>query len=159
MREILFRGKNIYNDWIYGYLCQHRGEPVMDNNGMVLEGSDYYIRDWAEKIDTGFYGCNYRVDPSTIGQYTGMNDKDGKEIFEGDVIRAKYSIRCPVGFGKSSLRIVTHDINYIAFVIFDDCRFYLEKANGNVYEMPLDSRNIEVIGNIYDNLELLEVDK
>ena len=86
MREILFRGKNIYNDWIYGYLCQHRGEPVMDNNGMVLEGSDYYIRDWAEKIDTGFYGCNYKVRPSTVGQFTGLTDKNGKKVFEDDVI-------------------------------------------------------------------------
>lgn len=158
MREILFRGKNIYDDWIYGYLCQHRGDPVMDNNGMVLEGSDYYIRDWAEKIDTGFYGCNYRVDPSTIGQYTGMNDKNGNEIFEDDVIRAKYSIRCPVGVGNS-FRIGTHDIDFIACVVFVECRFCLKKANGEVCEMPLDSENIEVIGNIHDNPELLEADK
>lgn len=154
MREILFRGKNIYNDWIYGYLCQHRGEPVMDNNGMVLEGSDYYIRDWAEKIDTGFYGCNYRVDPSTIGQYTGMNDKNEKEIFEGDIIHVKDLIRCPVGFGNC-LCIA----DYIASVAFDDCRFCLLKANGGIYEIPLDSDKIEVIGNIHDNPELLEVDK
>ena len=158
MREILFRGKNIYNDWIYGYLCQHRGEPVMDNNGMVLEGSDYYIRDWAEKIDTGFYGCNYRVDPSTIGQYTGLTDKNGRKIFEGDIIHVNYTISVPVGAGPL-LCIVKHSIDYKSVVAFDNCRFFLKKQNGEIFEMHLVPGEIEVIGNIHDNPELLEADK
>ena len=137
MREILFRGKNIYNDWIYGYLCQHRGEPVMDNNGMVLEGSDYYIRDWAEKIDTGFYGCNYRVDPSTIGQYTGLTDKDDRKIFEGDIVN-----------------ILAIDKNRV--VRFDEGGFCLDAGSLRDYRC-FGKMAIKVIGIIHDNPELLEV--
>ena len=148
MREILFRGKNIYNDWIYGYLCQHRGEPVMDNNGMVLEGSDYYIRDWAEKIDTGFYGCNYRVDPSTIGQYTGLTDKNGKKIFEGDVV--KY---------KSGSTVLFHKV---VFERRNGCAYFGVVVGENEtwgFNNSFPSTLFEIVGNIHDNPELLEVDK
>jgi len=155
MREILFRGKNIYNDWIYGYLCQHRGEPVMDNNGMVLEGSDYYIRDWAEKIDTGFYGCNYRVDPSTIGQYTGLTDKNGKKIFEGDILKIVHKYQSPFDDDTKEYTDITTDA-----VFFDDeglCFSYGESPFLCVADNV--TAEYEVVGNIHDNPELLEVDK
>ena len=154
MREILFRGKDQYNDWIYGYLCQYRGDSIADNGGDLLDDSDYYIRDWTEKIDTDLYGCNYKVRPSTVSQYTGLTDKDGRKIFEGDIIHVKDLIRCPVGFGNC-LCIA----DYIASVAFDNCRFCLSKVNGGIYEIPLDSEKIEVIGNIHDNPELLEADE
>jgi hypothetical protein len=147
MREILFRGKNIYNDWIYGYLCQHRGEPVMDNNGMVLKGSDYYIRDWEEKIDTGFYGCNYKVFPSTVGQYTGLTDKNGKKVFEGDCFKT-YCTGLPV---------YKHIVGYYP----EHFAFMARCIETNVVHYLSDYRPsaIEVIGNIHDNPELLEADK
>lgn len=142
MREILFRGKTYNDKWVQGLLVQ------MDDHLTQIRklGSD----------GIGYY--DYSIVPSTVGQYTGLTDKNGKNIFEGDVIRVKYSIRLPMGFGNS-LRIATHDIDYIASVIFDKCRFYSTKANGDVCEIPLDSENIEIIGNINDNPELLEVAK
>ena len=148
MREILFRGKNIYNDWIYGYLCQHRGEPVMDNNGMVLEGSDYYIRDWAEKIDTGFYGCNYKVFPSTVGQFTGLTDKNGKKIFEGDIV--KY---------KSGSTVLFHEV---VFERRNGCAYFGVVMGENEtwdFNNSFPSTLFEIVGNIHDNPELLEVDE
>ena len=144
MREILFRGKcneigKKCGQWIEGFYAKDDGKPLIAINK-----------------DNGLNG--YFVDPSTVGQFTGLTDKNGKKIFEGDVIRVKYSIRLPIGFGNS-LRIATHDIDYIASVIFDECRFYSTKANGDACEIPLDSENIEIIGNIHDNPELLEVVK
>ena len=155
MREILFRGKNIYNDWIYGYLCQHRGEPVMDNNGMVLEGSDYYIRDWAEKIDTGFYGCNYKVRPSTVGQFTGLTDKNGRKIFEGDILKIIHKYQSPFDDDTKEYTDITTDA-----VFFDDeglCFSYGKSPFLCVVDNV--TAEYEVIGNIHDNPELLEDNK
>ena len=145
MREILFRGKDQYNDWIYGYLCQYRGDSIADNGGDLLDDSDYYIRDWTEKIDTGFYGCNYRVDPSTIGQYTGLTDKNGKKIFEGDIVVVPLS-------GKPAKGIVEYfktDICGFAVITQPQYSNYVLQKN----------YAYEVIGNIHDNPELLGVDK
>ena len=155
MREILFRGKNIYNDWIYGYLCQHRGEPVMDNNGMVLEGSDYYIRDWEEKIDTGFYGCNYKVFPSTVGQFTGLTDKNGRKIFEGDILKIIHKYQSPFDDDTKEYTDITTDV-----VFFDNeglCFSYGKSPFLCVADNV--TAEYEVIGSIHDNPELLEAYK
>lgn len=141
MREILFRGKcnevGKYNgQWIEGFYAEDDNKPIIVRNTGPRFG--------------------YFCEPNSIGQYTGLTDKNGKKIFEDDIIRVKCSIRCPIGVGNS-FRIGTYDIDYIASVIFDDCRFCLAKANGEIYEIPLSSENIEVIGNIHDNPELLNV--
>ena len=139
MREILFKGKNYDGEWIEGFFV-HQGRCY-----------EIYHKDY-EEFPSRF------IEPKTVGQYTGLTDKNGKKIFEDDIIRVKCSIRCPIGVGNS-FRIGTYDIDYIASVIFDDCRFCLAKANGEIYEIPLSSENIEVIGNIHDNPEMLEVTK
>lgn len=74
-REILFRGKRIDNgEWVYGqyaYLLNARtkdGEPIKH---MIVDGTPF----------------GQTVDPSTVGQYTGLTDKNGKKVFEGDILK------------------------------------------------------------------------
>ena len=55
MREILFRGKSIHGEWIYGYLNQHRGNIRYDCDCEPIADGCYYINDWQAKIDTGMY--------------------------------------------------------------------------------------------------------
>lgn len=153
MREILFRGKRLDNgEWYYGsYLFLHissvdwtgakRGNP---------EDVHYIVND---------QDINYAVYPSTIGQYTGLKDKNGKRIFEGDIVRTHYAN--------------TRKTDFVEQVVFHNGRFCsLDKipgpGNGKIWaslpdgvpHLPQDKTPYmewcEVIGNIHDNLELLE---
>ena len=129
MREILFRGKRLDNGaWETGSLVIVR---------MDCHDAQYYI---ADKM-TGYHTP---VDPSTVGQYTGMKDKNGKRIFEGDVAKVLQ--------GKDK---------DIAYVGFENGAFMLYPKTGNIYERTLweywyNDWDVEVIGNITDNHELLE---
>ena len=130
MREILFRGKRLDNgDWVYGYYV-HIG-PVSCQRAYIIPeyASSLYVNE---------------VDPSTVGQYTGLNDKHGKRIFEGDIAKVLQ--------GKDK---------DIAYVGFENGAFMLYPKTGNIYERTLweywyNDWDVEVVGNITDNPELLE---
>ena len=129
MREILFRGKRLDNGaWETGSLAIVR---------MDCHDAQYYI---ADKM-TGYHTP---VDPSTVGQYTGLKDKNGKRIFEGDIAKVLQ--------GKDK---------DIAYVGFENGAFMLYPKTGNIYERTLweywyNDWDVEVIGRITDNPELLE---
>ena len=128
MMEILFRGKRLDNgEWVTGNLFV----SDTDSRTHILVGSRIFTIEW-------------EVDPSTIGQYTGLKDKNGKRIFEGDVAKVMQ--------GKDK---------DIAYVGFENGAFMLYPKTGNIYERTLWSYwyndwDVEVIGNITDNPELLE---
>ena len=127
MREILFRGKDIRGEWEYGV-------PVFSglNNELAFM--------------TQMYSNAHQVIPETVGQYTGLTDKNGNKIFEGDILKSDDLYEEPL--------LVTFNEKCSAFqVLFKDgySEGFLEQYT-NVY-------HLEVIGNIHDNPELLEVNK
>jgi len=122
MRTTLFRGKRIDNgDWV-------EGTPIESN--IDLDGYKTYMYiDYTIKntipLDTGsgYFGCCVEVTPETIGEFTGLTDKNGVKIFEGDNCR----------IGKSFLW---------------DCIVYFENGRFNIAGYK--SKHLEVIGNIHD---------
>ena len=134
MREILFRGKRLNNgEWVEGFY---------NHLPCGRFGTDEHMIQTV--LENGKIGMLYDIDPSTVGQYTGLKDKNGKRIFEGDVAKVLQ--------GKDK---------DIAYVGFENGAFMLYPKTGNIYERTLWSYwyndwDIEVIGNITDNPELLE---
>lgn len=122
MREILFRGMTIREKWVYGnlikidkgYLIHHS----LDFATKVIPNAKYAFALFEDEISA--------VAKNTIGQYTGLKDKNGKMIFEGDIVKAA------CGFS--------------GVVNYDDFIYYK-------VERAIDD-NIEIIGNIHDNPEL-----
>ena len=122
MREILFRGKTILGKWIEGDLLQYLG------CGKV-HIAQYYKGTGGQEVIS-----------ETVGQYTGLTDKNGKKIFEGDIVTLpKY------GGGKAK-----------SVVYFKGGKFAVDGSNYAFKDMC--TKNMVVIGNIHDNPELLRRD-
>jgi len=124
MRDIVFRGKRIDNrEWIYGFYYKTKGKHIIlgdrepDSNGQK------------EK----------EINPETVGQFTGMYDKNGVKIFEGDIIQRDYKVAGKTLYEK---RVIEYKSAYFA-------GFQFIKGKPN-------NMGCEVIGNIHDNPELLE---
>ena len=128
MREILFRGKRTDNgEWVEGWY-----EPPVKWGGHSFGTTIAYI------CSEGYLD-DAEVDPTTVGQYTGLQDKNGKRIFEGDIIKTRHGIR----------RIVFEDGVFGARAnaqLFAELRQYKRELKGDW----------EVIGNIHDNPELVK---
>ena len=116
MREILFRGKRKKGDkrWVEGDLLHGYSGFGITNR--------YYA------------GSSFEVDPETVGQYTGLTDKNGARIFEGDIVK------------------ISND--EIFEVKYEDGGF-----TAGLFLGDWDYGHVEVIGNIYDNPELVEVEQ
>jgi uncharacterized phage protein (TIGR01671 family) len=122
MRE--YRGKAIYKeltikkgDWVYGYLSNE-------------ESISWYDKDKDE------YMCAI-IDPGTVGQFTGLLDKNGKKIFEGDILNYGSEINDIIKYEKEDWCEDGFHTGYLLFLTADQ---------------------YEIIGNIYDNPELIEED-
>lgn len=137
MREILFRGKTYNDKWVQGLLVQ------MDDHLTQIRklGSD----------GIGYY--DYSIVPSTVGQYTGLTDKNGKKIFEGDILKIIHKYQSPFDDDTKEYTDITTDV-----VFFDDeglCFSYGKSPFLCVADNV--TAEYEVVGNIHDNPELLEV--
>ena len=123
MKEILFRGKSKESgEWVYGDLVR--------------------IKD-GDKVGWYIYGKS-EVIPETVGQFTGLSDKNGKRIFEGDIVDVEYNINY---IGVAAERIGAFE------VVYNDGCFMKRNKSGLYHFIPSDK--CKVIGNVHDNPDLM----
>lgn len=128
-REIRFRGKDVFSGkWVYGDLAH--------NQKITREG-----------LEPRVMVAGYEVDPKTVGQFTGLHDKNGTEIYEGDILGTKEKV---VGWVKGGVRGYCYDVVYVNHPAGEK-RWALYSTI--VYDYP---DKIAVIGNVHDNPELLK---
>lgn len=149
VRETLFRGKTDKNDnWVYGSLnyTDHQFPEIM-----------YCDKNWNV--------CFTLIKPETIGEFTGLTDKNGTKIFEGDIVLTQeYSTR-PFAKNAKRKRLVGvveyyEQKHYGENVIYNNgYRVKIKNQGKYICGAWSDFYDCEVIGNIYDNPELLEEDK
>lgn len=149
MKDILFRGKRVDNgEWVEGYYYESKisGCFILSPKIKVRKKDGAVIKDSFEVAE---------VIPETVGQYTGLTDKNGKKIFDGDIISA-----ITLDTGKEQTAVVcfgnfideNNGDEYIGFFIeFDGIKTTITQL-----AMEECKNRIEVIGNIHDNLELLQ---
>ena len=121
MKEILFRGKNLKNDvWIYGNLLR------TDDGMYIIQNHvpHHRLKD-------------YEVNPKTFCQYIGLVDKNGRKIFEGDIIKVPY---CRNDICTLGLR---------------GCNYYFKGKQSDYEIASSESKHFEVMGNVFDNPKLI----
>ena len=147
MREILFRGKTIKTGkWVEGLLWKKK-----------YKSNKWFISCFPDKDDNE--EC-FVVDPETVYQFTGLTDKNGVKIFEGDIVRWDDDDEC--------ISVIRYDIESAAFVIdeygingclmeygWDETAGGFGKIETNGFD-DYSNLDFEVIGNIFDNPELME---
>ena len=160
MREIKFRGKDYSGQWVYGDLIHKRH----DKESVLIQ--DYK-------------GLGSDVDTTTIGQYTGLKDKNGREIYEGDILLIEEYENDVFDYEfnyeeikELSLEDVRGEFqrSYKALIYYDEGCFVVSPINSNCCEMYISVMfgnmkysqpifEFEIIGNIHDNPELIKEEK
>ena len=129
MRELLFKGKRKDNgEWVYGWYA-----PLVCNDKTIIP----CIRNEN--------GTDKEVIWETVGQYTGLTDKNGKLIFEGDIVYCKSRL-------DNANMVIIFECGQFRMVLSENYRSY--QTNSGFYDINCFDK--EVIGNIYDNPELLK---
>lgn len=156
MREVLYRGKDRYADrWVYG--AYSLWDYSSKTNAMITDAS---IIDYNDN-------CLWvKVNPETVGEYTGFTDKNGIKIFEGDIVRTQLFYDRPYSAkrkGKQFVGVVEYTVRK-----FNGNSYYPEQIYDAIWRVNIvedmgryvhsswgDFWNCEVIGNIHDNPELI----
>ena len=144
MREIKFRGKRKDNgEWVYGYYYYNK-----------QQNSHYIINCQADLDVVGLLnyeiiGNIYEVIPETVGQYTGLKNRNNKEIYEGDIIL----YMTPFLYDNDELIEETEIVEFVDGAF--DPVFLMERDLHDLDDKPLFIKNVEIIGNIYDNPDLM----
>lgn len=139
MRTIKFRGKRCDDgEWVYGYYARLRNEFKEWHCIMTeKDASENYIKDC-----NGYNMLYTPVNHNTVGQFTGLHDKNGEEIYEGDILALQETdnkvTHCPVSMNCKGYWSIDFGINY------------------GVCLGLVDKKRVEVIGNIHDNPELMK---
>jgi uncharacterized phage protein (TIGR01671 family) len=126
MREILFRGKTEQGEWVYGVPIYLRKEAYIVRD-FCLGGS--YTDDW--------------VKAETVGQYTGLTDKNGKKIFAGDIVKERDCLHN----GKIQIKGKIYEVKS-----YNGCWVVTTEV---FWDFLYTQKDLEIIGNIHDNPELL----
>lgn len=132
MRDINFRGKRTDNgEWVYGYVCCY---------GWTGEEKTYIVPNYASAL------YSIEVNPETVGQCIDLKDRNGINIFEGDIIYA-------VSNFDAANMVVVYDPAEFRLVLCEDYKTY--KPGLGFKCLCYERWNMQVVGNIYDNPELL----
>ena len=140
MREVLFRGKSKHTgEWVTGAYVSKNWYP---NKGVVEESNIISYEDGDE--------CLWHlIIPETVGQYTGLTDKNGKKIFEGDI----------VAYGTNTTRATCKEFYEVVFETKGGSAYFgIKISDIETWQFCLEvpAKLMEVIGNIHDNPELLK---
>lgn len=164
MREILFRGKRTDNgEWVEGYFYRKYFPELPHDRPVIQHQPKYNPKEWIPKYMVA------EIDPSTVGQFIGLTDKNGKKIFEGDIFKfndevwESYYTSC--GTEYDSWEVENYGV--VGFYEYSGRFDFIEyKFNENSVEADLHENNaidfaefvseLEVIGNIHDNPEFLK---
>lgn len=136
-REILFRAKRKDNgEWVEGNLITNERNENQKYIGYIFDERNGVIEDF-DLVE---------VIPDTLCQYTGLTDKNGKKIWENDILKANLDESYP------------EDITYIK-ILWNECRFCVnENYSTDIWTLEKwDAEHFQVCGNIFDNPDLLEV--
>lgn len=140
MREIKFRGKSLDGKWLFGYIYRYVNRDGIDTVAII------------EIQNNGFDATLnlHKISHNTVGQFTGLHDKNGKEIYEGDIIRSFDSK------GEPIIHYIQYDDEEAVFVAVLNGSEKGYFGYGSIAQRWINEWGKEVIGNIHDNFDLLE---